>query len=142
MWMSTSKKLKFILTNLQLNLELVPNSHFWLKKIGQNLRKKNQKIIQNKYYVCYLFAEPTESPTQPPPTEHLSNIEAQISIEFENVEKIWSQISQCDKRTIGRKSILDQWCNWVSCVQVRPVGSRGFRGTYFPPLPDFGRSVS
>ena len=92
--------------------------------------------------MCYLFAEPTESPTQPPPTEHLSNIEAQISIEFENVEKIWSQISQCDKRTIGRKSILDQWCNWVSCVQVRPVGSRGFRGTYFPPLPDFGRSVS
>ena len=37
--------------------------------------------------MCYLFAEPTESPTQPPPTEHLSNIEAQISIEFENVEK-------------------------------------------------------
>ena len=74
MWISTSKKLKFILTNLPLDLELVPNSHFWLKKIGQNLRKKNQKIIQNKYYVCYLFAEPTESPTQPPPTEHLSKL--------------------------------------------------------------------
>ena len=100
MWISTSKKLKFILTNLPLDLELVPNSHFWLKKIGQNLRKKNQKIIQNKYYVLFIcraileyklhfkytrFREGIYKPNNP--TEHLSNIEAQISIEFESVEK-------------------------------------------------------
>ena len=35
------------------------------------------KIVKNKYYVCYLFAEPTESPTQPP-TEELTNKKAQL----------------------------------------------------------------
>ena len=63
--------------------------------------------------MCYLYAESIESPTEPP-TEHLNDIEAQISIEFENVEKIEIKSPSVNKRTIGRKSILDQWCNWVS----------------------------
>ena len=38
--------------------------------------------------MCYLFAESIEPPTTEPLTEYLSNIEAQISMEFRNGEKI------------------------------------------------------